>query len=149
MHGYPCDAHMFLHVHSSSPTPTEIVYMNLKHSSYCLFNDNMLWGTVVTWDVFLLGADPSGQQEAVVIAPRCGLDAHLHRAPAERGREGRGGECQARRRRRGLVQAPGQTGGSVASLPLVLDEEQDVPQGEGGLALPTGQQILLCRHGNP
>lgn len=114
-----------------------------------MVKDNLVWGMVVTRDVFLLGADPSGQQEAVVIAPRCGLDAHLHRAPAERGREGRGGECQARRRRRGLVQAPGQTGGSMTSLPLVLDEEQDVPQGEGGLALTTGQQVMLRLHGNP
>lgn len=33
----------------------------------------------------------------------------------------------------------------MASLSLVLDEEQNVPQGEGGLALATGQQVLLQR----
>lgn len=31
----------------------------------------------------------------------------------------------------------------MASLPLVLDEEQDIRQGEGGLALAAGQQVLL------
>lgn len=33
----------------------------------------------------------------------------------------------------------------MASLSLVLDEEQDVRQWEGGLALAAGQQILLQR----
>lgn len=33
----------------------------------------------------------------------------------------------------------------MASLPLVLDEEQDVCQGEGGLALTAGQEVLLRR----
>lgn len=33
----------------------------------------------------------------------------------------------------------------MASLSLVLDEEQDVRQGEGGLALAAGQQVLLQR----
>lgn len=33
----------------------------------------------------------------------------------------------------------------MASLSLVLDEEEDVRQGEGGLALATGQQVLLQR----
>lgn len=31
----------------------------------------------------------------------------------------------------------------MASLPLVLNEEQDIRQGEGGLALTAGQQVLL------
>lgn len=33
----------------------------------------------------------------------------------------------------------------MASLPLVLNEEQDVRQGESGLALAAGQQVLLQR----
>ena len=97
----------------------------------------------------MFGAVPPGRREPVVVVVRQrGLDAHFHGpAGAQRAQRGRRGEGQARGGRGGLVQAPayGQAWRPVASLPLVLDEEQDVRQREGGLALAAGQQVLLQR----
>lgn len=103
----------------------------------------------ITWEGLLFGANPPWRREPVVVViSQRGLDPHLHGPPAaQRAQAGGRREGQARGRRGGLVQPPahGQAGRPVASLPLVLDEEQDVCQGEGGLALAAGQQVLLQR----
>lgn len=103
---------------------------------------------LVTWEGLLFWANPPGQQEAVVVVVvrQRGLDANFHGPAAAQGAIRRGrGEGQAGGGRGGLVQAPahGQAGRPVASLSLVLDEEQDVRQREGGLALAAGQEVLL------
>lgn len=112
----------------------------------------MLFGVeagLVTWEGLLFGANPPGRREPVVVVIcQRGLDAHLHGPPASQGAQcRRRGEGQARGGRGGLVQpaAHGQAGRPMASLSLVLDEEKDVRQGEGGLALAAGQQVLLQR----
>lgn len=105
--------------------------------------------SVITWEGLLFGANPPGRREPVlVVICKSGLDAHFHRPPTAQGTQGRGRrEGQARGGRGGLVQPPAhsQARWTVASLPLVLDEEQDVRQGEGGLALAAGQEVLLQR----
>lgn len=56
-----------------------------------------------------------------------------------RGRGEGGGERGGRRPVQRLVRAEA----AVALPPLVLDEQQDVGQGEAGVALAAGQQILV------
>lgn len=102
---------------------------------------------VLTWEGLLLRAIPPGQREPVIIViSHCGLDSDFHRPPAAQGAQRqRRGEGQTRGGRGRLVQPPAhsQAGWPVASLSLVLNEEQDVRQGKSGLALATGQQVLL------
>lgn len=104
-------------------------------------------GVGSTWEGLQFGENPSWYQEPIVVFfGQRGLDAHFHGPPAAKVAQcRRRGEGQARGGRGRLVQPPthGQARRPVAALPLVLDEEQDVRQGKGGLALAAGQQILL------
>lgn len=96
--------------------------------------------------MLLLGANPSGGGggQAIVVLGR-NLDAHLH-GVAQGPPQGRGVSALGRWRGRGrlihgLVYAA--QGAATALLPLVLDEDQDVPQGEVHLALAAREQVLV------
>lgn len=56
---------------------------------------------------------------------------------------GRGGEGRGERRGRGPVQRFVRAEAPVALPPLVFNEQQDVGEGEAGVALPTGQQVWV------
>lgn len=62
-------------------------------------------------------------------------------APRVRGRGG--GEGRGERRGRRPVQRLVRAQASVALPPLVLDEQQDVRQGEAAVALAAGQQVRV------
>lgn len=61
----------------------------------------------------------------------------------------RGGRGEGRGQRGGRrsVQSFVRTGAAVALPPLVLDEQQDVRQGEAGVALAAGEQVLVSLQG--
>lgn len=61
-------------------------------------------------------------------------------APRVRGRRGEG---RGERGGRGPVQRLVRAQAPVALPPLVFDEEQDVGEGEAGVALPAGQQVRV------
>lgn len=56
---------------------------------------------------------------------------------------GRGGEGRGQRRGRGPVQRFVRAEAPVALPPFVFDEQQDVGEGEAGVALATGQQVRV------
>lgn len=97
----------------------------------------------------LFGADPSGRRQPAVLVPLSAgrhLNAHLHRdgpsaqlqRPGPRGDDGRHAAALP-----GLAEGARPASGPPAQAALVLDENQDIAQGEVGLALAAGQQVVL------
>lgn len=104
----------------------------------------------------LFRADPLGRRQpplCVLLSAGGHLDAHLHRdgASTQLQRPGPGSNANARDSTRlpGLGEGPQSSSRASAQTPLVLDENQDVAQGEVGLALATGQQVMLLGSRSP
>lgn len=104
----------------------------------------------------LFGADPFGWRQPllhILFSSGGHLDAHLHRNGSspqlQRPGPGRDSKACGPTSVPGFREGPPSTCGPLAQTPLVLDENQDIPQREVGLALAAGQQIMLPRSRPP
>lgn len=100
----------------------------------------------------LFGADSlgRGQPPAFVFLPSGGhLDAHLHRmrpssAELQRAGPGQDGNAHDPAGLAGLGEGAGPAAAGPPAQPsLVLDENEDVAEGEVGLTLAAGQEVVL------
>lgn len=98
----------------------------------------------------LFRADPLGRRQphqSIVLPAGGHLDAHLHRngpsTQLQRPGPGRDSDARDPASLPGFGEGPRSAPGAPAQASLVLDENQDIAQREVGLALTTGQQVML------
>lgn len=100
----------------------------------------------------LFWADPLGRRQSplcILLSAWGHLDAHLHRngpsTQLQRPGPRRDGNARDSTSLPRLREGPQPVSRTPAQASLVLDENQDIAQREVGLALSTGQQIMLLR----